>query len=590
MTTAPLTDSRLANLATRAVADAWVDLDSRFRIVTRRAGIRFAERDWKGMAADATERLDLYSKASAVAGRRVKEILRERVNDKRLWSSMKAVYSAFIAQRQDWELAETFFNSVTRRLFTTVGVDPGIEFVDSDFDEPPTASHAPAYRTLLRTNGNAALMEEVIRTALPTIEFTDLGVDAKQVADRLAEYLRKIGALQVVDRAEVADAVFYRGKGAYLVGRLYSGSHVLPLAIALLHDAAGVRVDALILTENELSILFSFTRSYFHVDVDRPHDLVSFLRSIMPRKRVAELYISIGHNKHGKTELYRDLLRHLAISNDRFEVAPGQAGMVMAVFTLPGYDIVFKVIKDHFPSPKTITRDEVRARYHLVFRIDRAGRLVDAQEFEHLEFPRDRFTSRLVEMLAAECSNNVEIDDDRVSLRHVYVERRVIPLDIYAREADPGSAAHAVVDYGFAIKDLAASGIFPGDMLLKNFGVTRHGRVVFYDYDELTRLEECNFRTLPNPANLDDELAAEPWFSVGKNDIFPEEFATFLGLTGELRGAFLGPHENLFTVGYWRQVQQRVQAGELIEIYPYAPERRFRHERRADIFESPRTT
>lgn len=574
MTTAPLTDSRLANLAARAVADAWVDLDSRFRIVTRRAGIRFKERNWKGMAADASERLDLYTTASSNGSRRVAATLSARLHDRRMWTAMKAVYSGLIAQRQDWELAETFFNSVSRKIFTTVGVDHDIEFVDTDFDEPPTVSRSPVYRTYLRTTTNADLVTTIIQEAMPGIDFVDLSADANKVAGRLSEHLRKIGALQVVDRAEIAEPVFFRSKGAYLVGRLYSGSHVLPLSLALLNREKGVYVDAVTLTENELSILFSFTRSYFHVDVNRPHDLVTFLRSIMPRKRVAELYIAIGHHKHGKTELYRNLLRHLDTSSDCFEIAPGQAGMVMSVFTLPGYDIVFKVIKDHFPAPKSVTKDEVRAKYHLVFRTDRAGRLVDAQEFEHLDFPRQRFSDRLLDMLTDECAGNVQIDEERVTLRHVYVERRMIPLDIYVRDADLHSSLKAVLDYGYAIKDLAASGIFPGDMLLKNFGVTRHGRVVFYDYDELTRLVDCNFRELPIATSIEEEMAAEPWFSVGKNDIFPQEFDNFLGLSGDLRDAFYERHADIFTVEYWRRVKDRVEAGELIEIYPYAPESR----------------
>lgn len=248
--------------------------------------------------------------------------------------------------------------------------------------------------------------------------------------------------------------------------------------------------------------------------------------------------------------------------------------MVMSVFTLPGYDIVFKVIKDHFPAPKSVTKDEVRAKYHLVFRTDRAGRLVDAQEFEHLDFPRQRFSDRLLDMLTDECAGNVQIDEERVTLRHVYVERRMIPLDIYVRDADLHSSLKAVLDYGYAIKDLAASGIFPGDMLLKNFGVTRHGRVVFYDYDELTRLVDCNFRELPIATSIEEEMAAEPWFSVGKNDIFPQEFDNFLGLSGDLRDAFYERHADIFTVEYWRRVKDRVEAGELIEIYPYAPESR----------------
>jgi isocitrate dehydrogenase kinase/phosphatase len=333
------------------------------------------------------------------------------------------------------------------------------------------------------------------------------------------------------------------------------------------------------LDENEVSILFSFTRSYFHVNVKRPAELVSFLKSIMPRKRIAELYISIGYNKHGKSELYCDLLRHLESSKEKFEIAAGERGMVMEVFTMPDYDLVFKVIKDRFPPNKNTSREEVIGKYYLVFKHDRAGRLVDAQEFEHLQFDRSRFSEDLLEQLQGEAGGNVEVDDNHVVVKHVYVERRVTPLNIYLSETDKSEARAAIFDYGQAIKDLAATNIFPGDMLLKNFGVTRHGRIVFYDYDELSFLSDCNFRIMPPSRSYEEELSNQPWFSVSENDIFPEEFNYFLGLKGELKDLFLQEHSDLFEVNFWRQIQARIKAGKIIDIFPYEQNKRLRQTR-----------
>jgi isocitrate dehydrogenase kinase/phosphatase len=324
-----------------------------------------------------------------------------------------------------------------------------------------------------------------------------------------------------------------------------------------------------LLDENDVSILFSFTRSYFHVDVDRPYDLIRFLRTIMPRKRVAELYISIGYNKHGKTELYRDILHHMAYSDDQFQKARGQPGMVMSVFTMPSYDIVFKVIKDRFTYPKKTTRAAVMEKYHLVFRHDRAGRLVDAQEFEHLQFDRGRFSSTLLDDLMLHAEATISVTEAHVTVKHAYVERRIIPLDIYVREADEEMAVQALIDYGNAIKDLAISNIFPGDMLLKNFGVTRHGRVVFYDYDELCLLTDCNFRDIPPAPSYEDELSPEPWFSINEHDVFPEQFVNFLGVYGEIREVFLEHHRDLLDPAYWRAVQARLAAGEIMQLLPY---------------------
>jgi len=568
---AALTDSRLANLGARLIADAYERFESRFRIVTRRARIRFAERDWVGMATDARERLALYEGAASATAVTIRETLGERTEDQMVWASMKAVYSGLIMQRHDWELAETFFNSVTRRIFSTVGVDPRIEFVDTDFDSPPTEAMAPLYRSY-PSMGLVDLVAAILEDAGLGAPFADLDRDARLAAERISEHLTSVGALRVVDRAEIIDAVFFRGKGAYVIGRLYSGSHVMPIVLALLHPPEGVVIDAVLLTENQLSILFSFTRSYFHVDVDRPWELVRFLRTLMPRKRPAEIYISLGHNKHGKTALYRELRRHLLTTPDRFTLARGARGLVMVVFTLPGFDVVFKVIKDRFPPQKSTTRSQVKEKYRYVFNHDRAGRLVDAQEFAYLALPKERFEPEVLDVLTRECERSVEVGEETVTIRHCYVERRVIPLDLFVREADETLAREAIVDYGSAIRDLAASGIFPGDLLLKNFGVTRHGRVVFYDYDEISPLDDVKFRPMPEqPGELP---AAEPWFAIGPNDVFPSEFSTFLGVQGEIRHAFTAYHADLFDHRWWRSMQERVERGELIEVFPY--ERRAR--------------
>jgi isocitrate dehydrogenase kinase/phosphatase len=394
------------------------------------------------------------------------------------------------------------------------------------------------------------------------------------VAERIEQRLGGQGTPVVVGKAEVVRSLFYRGQSAYIVGLLYTGSERVPLIIALSNGDEGVFVDAVLLSENEASIVFSFTRSYFHVDVPRPYDLVQFLRRLMPRKRVAEIYIAVGHNKHGKTELYRDLLRHLRSSEERFEPAPGTRGLVMIVFGMPGYDDVFKVIRDTFPPPKHTTRRAVMDKYRMVFQHDRAGRLMDVQDFQHLEFHRSRFSKEVLDELLAEAAATVRLEGESVVISHVYVERRVVPLDLYVRETGPSAAGAAVIDFGQAIKDLASTNIFPGDLLPKNFGVTRHGRVVFYDYDELSALTDISFREIPPPRDEDEQMLADPWFTVGDHDVFPEEHERFLGLSPELRETFLRHHADLFQVEPWKAIQARIRAGELIETFPYGQEAR----------------
>ncbi|MPZ51960.1 MAG: bifunctional isocitrate dehydrogenase kinase/phosphatase [Acidimicrobiia bacterium] len=566
-----MTDSRIASMGAELISRFFEEFGTRFRIITRRAPIRFAERDWDGYARDATERLDLYERCVSRAREEIGQHLGSRADDAMVWAGMKAVYSGLIARRDDWELAETFFNSVTRRVLSTEGVDPTIEFVDTDFDTPPTVGTRPLYRSFHSIENIESLVSSVLDMAGIEAPFRSSERDVAATARVVEGHLRAVGALGTVERAEFVPSPFFRGKGAYLVGRIFSGSHVIPMVLCLLHPEGGVTIDAVLLTENQVSILFSFTRSYFHIDTTRPWDLVRFLRSLMPRKRASELYISIGSHKHGKTMLFRELRQHLAGSAERFEMARGVPGLVMVVFTIPGFDVVIKVIKDRFPPPKRITRPQVREKYRMVFRHDRAGRLVDAQTFRHLEFPRERFTDEVIEKLLTECFRTVTVTENNVILAHAYVERRVTPLDLYLERADPRSAGAVVTDYGNAIRDLAATGIFPGDLLPKNFGVTRHGRVVFYDYDELAPLGDLHFRDMPEH---DDGLAPGGWFSVGPRDVFPTEFETFLGIQGELRRIYLAHHRDLFDARWWQSVQGRVNDGELIEIYPYQPKAR----------------
>jgi isocitrate dehydrogenase kinase/phosphatase len=569
-----LTDSRLANLGASAIHCAFAAYQTEFSAITGRARRRFEAQDWQGMLRDSAARLELYKAVVDRLVAEIREMLSDRVANTFVWVSIKAVYSGLIGGRDDWEIAETFFNSVTRRIFATVGVDPQLEFIATDFDTPPTPPSQPVYRTYRRPESTAGLIAAILDDFPFDAPFEDRGRDIALVAAALDARMADAGGWAGRDQVEMVGAVFYRNKGAYLVGRIAGAEPAIPLVLALLNGPSGIRVDAALLHEQEVSILFSFTRSYFHVDCDRPYDLVHFLQAIMPRKRITALYTSIGNHKHGKTEWYRDLLRHLRSSDDKFEIARGERGMVMAVWTLPSYDVVFKVIKDHFDPPKTSTRQGVMDKYHLVFKHDRAGRLVDAQEYEHLKFERSRFEPALLAELERVAPSTVVVADEYVIIKHVYVERRVTPLNLYIREAAPAAVEAAVVDFGNAIKDLTASNIFPGDILLKNFGVTRHGRVVFYDYDELCLLTVCQFKALPEPSSYDEEMAAEPWFAVGEYDVFPEEFRYFMSFPQPYRDVFLRHHADIFELEFWRRMQARMQAGEVVDILAYAESRR----------------
>ncbi|HUZ87005.1 MAG TPA: bifunctional isocitrate dehydrogenase kinase/phosphatase [Candidatus Baltobacterales bacterium] len=553
------------------IVEAFDGYQDAFRAITQRAKGRFERRQWHQSVADATERLDLYGLVIDRLESHVREILGPQVADRTVWAHTKAAYSPLIDARPDRELAETFFNSVTRRIFATVGVDRNIEFTESDFDSPVTRARTLPLRTYEQPQDLAGLIEAILHDFGFDCEFEDLHRDSDLVARRLSDRLRGAGAFAYVERAAVIPAPFFRRKGAYVLGWLISGDARIPLALALLNKDGGIVIDALLTDEDDISILFSFARSHFNVDLGPPRQLIQCLEVLMPKKPIAELYIAIGHHKHGKTELYRDLLRHLSTSEEQFIFAPGAHGMVMVVFTLPGFDVVFKVIKDRFPAVKPMTPSDVRKTYRLVFRSERAGRLVEAQEFEHLEFERARFAPEIIEQFKREAYETVEVSADQVVIHHAYIERRVTPLDVYLREVPEQAARAAVNDYGQAIKDLAANGIFPGELLLKNFGVTRHSRVVCYDYDELSFLTDFTFRAIPPSRFDEDDYAEESWFGVGPRDVFPREIRRFIGLPADLLVVLDQAHGDLYEVDFWHEMQARGAGGEIFDIYPYQP-------------------
>ena len=548
---------------------------AQFRLVTRRAEARFLRRDWAGGQRDATERLTLYRQFVSWSVQELFRTLGEQAAEAAFWTQLRREYAMVCRGRPDAELAYSFVNSVVRQSVRAVGPETGIYFDDHDFLAIP-----PAAPLALRRHAGGKDLADLCRELLDALPFTghyqDPAEDARLLAERIGTELRVVHGGATLRAIELVPAPLYRNKGVYLVGRLVTSAGPVPLILALVHGEPGVRVDAALMTSDEAAIVFSFTRSYFQVDLDCPRAMVEFLLTLMPKKPVGELYTSLGCHKHGKTELIRLLLRHMSTTEARFEPAEGDPGLVMAVFAMPSLNVVFKVIRDRFGAPKQTTRQQVMEKYRLVFLRDRVGRLADAQEFEDLEFRRDRFAPAVLEELLAECASSVQPDGDRVFMRHLYTERRVTPLNLYLRQADRSRAMDAVTDFGQAIKDLAAANIFTGDMLLKNFGVTRHGRVIFYDYDELCLLTECNFRQIPAAQFEDDETGAEPWFSVGEHDIFPEEFRKFMSLPGDLGIHFNEIHGDLFTVEFWRRMQQRAEAGEIMDVFPYKPARRLR--------------
>jgi isocitrate dehydrogenase kinase/phosphatase len=556
----------------RQILDGFDDYREHFREITNGARARFEKAQWQEAQAASAARINLYEEKVSEVGKRLRASFSDDfLLDVELWPLVKSAYITLIDQRYDDELAETWFNSIFCGLFSHDQISDGCMFIHTTRPALRPQASAPQTR-IYRPQGNLQqALQAVFGDYRFSVDFENLERDIQRLETQLRANLPDWVCKDPELTIELFSSTLYRNKGAYLVGRVYTRDEQWPLVIPLLHrEGQGIQIDTLITDEAEVSIIFSFTRSYFMVRVEIPAEFIGFLKRILPGKHIAELYTSIGFYKHGKSEFYRALINHLASTDDKFIMAPGVRGMVMSVFTLPGFNTVFKIIKDRFSPSKNVDRATVIEKYRLVKSVDRVGRMADTQEFADFRFPKAKFDPECLAELLEVAPSTVEIENgDTVLIRHCWTERRMIPLNIYLESANEAQMREALEDYGLAIKQLAAANIFPGDMLLKNFGVTRHGRVVFYDYDEICYLTEANFRRIPPPRYPEDEMSSEPWYSVAPLDVFPEEFPPFLFADIRQRRLFNQLHGDLFDAAYWQGLQEAIRAGKVIDVFPY---------------------
>jgi len=588
-----LNDSRAFDIA-QAMREGFDRHYRLFREASAAAKQRFERADWHGQQRAQRERIEYYDKRvdEAVARLRSEFHVDELSMDS--WQQAKLHYIGLLTDHHQPELAETFFNSVTAKLLHRSYFKNDFIFVrpavSTEYIENEEPAAAPTFRAYYPTLGTLrATLLRIVHNFQLQAQWHDLERDV----DATIEEMQRAAGLPLTEwrlranfQIQVLSSMFYRNKGAYIVGKVINGFTELPMCLPVVFgDDGRLTIDAALFREDDLLLVFSFARAYFMVDMEVPSAYVQFLRSLMPRKSRGELYSALGLQKHGKNLFYRDFLAHQRHSSDRFRIAPGIKGMVMLVFDLPSFPYVFKVIKDFYPPQKDTTRGQIAGKYLLVKQHDRVGRMADTLEYSNVAFPRARFDDELVAELKHYCASVVEDDGDALVIRHVYIERRMIPLNIYLQDAttagDAEAVERAVIEYGNAIKDLVAANIFPGDMLWKNFGVTRHGKVVFYDYDEIEYVTDCNFRRVPTPRNEEEEMSGEVWYSVGPKDVFPETFGPFLLGNPGVRDVFMRYHADLLDAAFWQGHKERVLAGHVYDVFPYDPSRRFAHRRGA---------
>jgi isocitrate dehydrogenase kinase/phosphatase len=571
-------DKALGQAVAETILQRFESFYSRFLEITQGSKSRFEHGDWLGVQLAGRERIRLYDHHVGATTALIRTMMGEQVATQDLLKRVKSAFSDLLPGCANFEVAESFFNSVYRRIFRHRNIRDENLYIHpfrSRGEHPDLSAQLRIYPS------SQADLPQTLRQLFADYPFTLPYEDKERDIAHICRHLTESGPAALRESPftlELLREVFYRNKGAYLVGLARSQERVYPFILPLLSTGQSIYVDTLIFEPELASIVFGFARAYFMVYAPEPALIVAFLRQILPHKPDYELYNAIGCQKHGKTEFYRHYRHHMAMSRDQLVIAPGIKGMVMSVFTLPSYDVVFKVIKDEFTPPKDVSHEQVKAKYRLVKQHDRVGRMADTQEFTNFEFPLERISPELLDELQRVAPSALTLTSDKLVIKHLYTERKMIPLNLYLDNADEQQTRLALEEYGNAIKQLAAANIFPGDMLFKNFGVTRHGRVVFYDYDEICYMTECNFRQIPPPRYPEDELSAEPWYSVAPNDIFPEEFATFLLQKRQVREIMMQVHSELFDASYWQGLQANIQGGSFEDVYPYRRKKRFRYQ------------
>lgn len=567
----------------RTVLEGFVRHFEAFHQVTNGAMARFEAADWEGQRESAQQRLRFYDDRVDDAIQKLRNKFEEKHLDPELWKAAKNYYILLLQNLHQPELAETFFNSVFCRQFHPRYFNADHIFVRSAVSTEYLESDLPSFYVYYpRQSGLRNTIRRMIESCNFSLSFEDLHRDINNITLGIVEYIRtqlKPDRTHLNFQFQVINSVFFRNKAGYIVGRAINGADIVPFALPILNNEnGGLYIDTVLLGPRDVSRLFEFSYVYFQVAHPVPSAIVNFLRRLMPGRSRADLYSAIGYHKQGKTEFYRGFLHHLRYSDDYIDLAPGIKGMVMAVFTLPSYPYVFKIIRDKFAPPKNIDRKTVEAKYQLVKQHDRVGRMADTLEYSHVSFPKHRFTKKCLDELINTCANSIKIDDDCVQIAHIYIERRMVPLNLEMENANDEKLDRLMRGYGEAVKEMAAANIFAGDLLFKNFGITRLGRIVFYDYDEIVYLTECNFRLIPPPRFPEDELATEPWYSVGPNDIFPEEFEIFLLTNSRVKRAFLKHHADLLDADWWIARQEDIRNGVINDVFPYDHAERFTRE------------
>jgi len=563
----------------RAIVGGFESMFADFLNITLAAQSRFERAAWHEVQQAMKLRLKVYENKVEETASAIKLIAFDEYLENTIWHDAKKHFALLIINHENAVIGQTFFNSVFGNIKGDKNKREVHLFILQAQFKP---LKRPTDEILYRLDSRSGVMS-AFKKLLNYFKFRTPFENLPRDIDFINTILQKFdGDLLSIENCHVefGKSLFFRNKACYIIGRLIDDDdkRSVPFALPILNDeATGLYIDAFIIGEGQLSMLFGFARAYFMVDTDQPVRYVDYLCELLPQKQRFELFNAIGFIKHAKTEFFRykvDSTKNMS-EHEKYISAPGIKGMVMLVFTTENSKYVYKLIKDKFTPPKNITRQGVMDKYNFVKNADRIGRLVDTQEFRYLAFDLSRFSEEMLTELKTYASENLIINGNALILKHVYVERKMTPLNLYIKNATATELERVMIEYGNAIKQLAAANIFPGDMLMKNFGVTRWGRVVFYDYDEICPLTDCHFKMIPTADNTYDELSNEPWFDIEPNDVFPEQFPVFLSSNTKAKAYFERYHKSLYNINFWLKLQQSIKQGDIANVFPYKEKWRF---------------
>ena len=516
------------------------------------------------------DRLTLYGERMHALAHTLAEEYSGNTVAPELWDRLEQHYTASVAGRYEADLALAFLHSVRRAVFMDnwTPVDYAVDIkTQSSSDSDVMLSRAV-------DEIDAGLIQEMLAIPSFGIPFRDVVGDSERAADKVDRTLRKRGLADSITAVDVIRGGFFRNRGVYVVGRIrLHGGSVVPLILALLHDEAGIYIDAVLADEPEAHNLFSTTRANFIVTNDHYHELAEFLYGIMPKRPLGLHYSSLGFNHFGKVAVMDELTAELTEDDAVLDTAVGFPGTVAIGFQAPGSVYNLKVIRDH-PTDNYKWGDfagveSVLEKYRQVHDINRTGSMLDNAIYYNVTLPKSHFAMELLSEMLEDASNAVSLRGTTVFFQHLIVQRKMIPMPVFLEQAPREDCERAVISLGQCIKNNMAANIFNRDLDGRNYGVGSHIRVYLFDYDALETFTDVKIRS--NQGRFDGEEDIPGWFFEDGVVFLPEEIESGLRIVDrDLRRLFRSVHGDLLKVEYWQRIQDELRCGNVpqIQVYP----------------------